>query len=68
MKCPHCKGNFYQKLEKIDVKQFINLVNMGLLPKEVAYKMGINQSTVYKYLDELKARKGYRITIQEETK
>jgi len=61
MKCPHCKKPYLFRYEKIDVERFKQLVNQDVPPKEIAFQMGINSSTVYKYLFKMKAKKVYRI-------
>jgi len=63
MLCPHCKKPYNWKLVKIDVEQFKQLVNEDVPPKEIAFRMKINQSTVYKYLYKFGARRVFRIKI-----
>lgn len=63
MLCPHCKKPYNWKLVKIDVAKFKELVNADVSPKEIAYQMKINNSTVYKYLYKFGAKRVYRIKI-----
>lgn len=61
MLCPHCKKPYHWNLAKIDAEEFKRLVNEDVPPKEIAFRMKINQSTVYKYLYKFGAKKVYRV-------
>ncbi|MFI5405186.1 MAG: hypothetical protein ACHQ1D_01600 [Nitrososphaerales archaeon] len=63
MQCPHCKKPYNWKLVKIDVEEFKRLVNDDISPKEIAFRMKINTSTVYKYLYKFGARRGFKVKI-----
>ena len=59
--CPMCKNYYSDQRKKVDVRELTELINRDIEPKEIAERLGVTLSTVYKYIDNLKARKVWRV-------